>query len=77
MDVIIIRPGLVYSDYDRGWTVPLALASTIGNKICNNQPKATNLSTLTDLVIKKTRGSLDKSQKQDGRIFEVISANQI
>ena len=29
LDVVIVRPGLVYSSYDRGWTMPLAALSTV------------------------------------------------
>lgn len=55
LDVVVIRPGLVYSQIARPWSVPLGLASTVGSRFAKpfgiNTPPGTQLSAIGDCTI--------------------------
>ena len=49
---IIIRPGLVYHDMERPWSVPMGIAANIGSTITGGRaPAGTNLRILADVTI--------------------------
>ena len=48
----IIRPGLVYHDLERPWSVPLGIAANVGSALTGGRaPAGTNLRTLADVTI--------------------------
>ena len=74
-DAVVIRPGLVYSQNEREWSVLLAGVANASSALCSQQPRATNLSSLTDLVVKNLRENLNSDQKEQTRLYRVIGAN--
>lgn len=50
----ILRPGLVYHDHERPWSVPLGIASNLGSAFSRGKtPSGTNLRTLADITIRE------------------------
>ncbi len=68
LDVVIIRPGLIYSQYERSWAMPLAALSTVGSFMCEKQPPSTSLERLTSLILTQIQTTKDK------RVIKVINA---
>ena len=65
LDVIVLRPGLVYSNVLRPWSVPMGLASTIGSKLTGQfgcdalkMPAGTSLTSLGDFTLKELNSNL-------------------
>ena len=50
----IIRPGLVYHETERPWSVPMGLLSNLGHKLTGGQgPPGTNLRVLVDVIARE------------------------
>jgi len=75
LDVVVLRPGLVYSQSQRSWTVPMGILSSLGSKLMQpaglDLPPGTKLSVLADYTVKSL-----KQNRVDDR-FRVISAKEM
>ena len=49
----ILRPGLVYHDTERPWSVPLGLAANLTHRVTGSGPPGTNLRVLVDHTIRE------------------------
>ena len=55
----ILRPGLVYHDHERPWSVPLGIASNLTSSFTRGRtPSGTNLRTLADVTINEALSDL-------------------
>ena len=69
----ILRPGLVYHDQERPWSVPLGIASNLSSTITQGRtPSGTNLRTLADVTIREALMEL-----QDERISKIITSEEM
>ena len=68
----IIRPGLVYHDKERPWSLPLGLLSNLGHTVTNGQgPPGTSLRVLADITV---REALKDRSDDESSGHQIISA---
>lgn len=60
----ILRPGLVYHERDRPWSVPLGIASNISSTFSRGRtPSGTHLRVLADITIKEALSELQAERE--------------
>jgi nucleoside-diphosphate-sugar epimerase len=78
LDVVVLRPGLVYSQSTRSWTVPMGIASSLGASLLQptgiEVPPGTKLSVLADFTVRGLQQNM-KGEVKDR--FRVIGAKEM
>ena len=72
----ILRPGLVYHQGERPWSMPLGLLSNLTHKVSGGQgPPGTNLRVLADITIREALKVHNDDQNTDEKKqYTIISA---
>ena len=76
----ILRPGLVYHEQERPWSIPLGVASNLGHKLLSKVdaskagPPGTNLRVLVDHIIKE---ALTSHNDERGSGHKIIRAAEM